>query len=496
MQDNLLRNMISAQKVDMRSKYDLEDAFLSDKGRLIYSAPFRRMQQKAQVFSLESNSAVRSRLSHSLEVAHIGAYITHAITKKIKKLYSGNKENKEFWIANEKSINSIVETTCLMHDIGNPPFGHFGESTISEWFSNDKRILEILLKAEVVDSSTKILSTELKEKLCMTDFTSFDGNPQAIRIATKLQGEDGLTGFNFTYTQIAASLKYTHGGCRYKKIEGNHLSSKIGYFSTEEEIIKNTWESLSLRSNSRHPLTFIMEAADDISYCTSDIDDGIEKGVIKEEDLYKYLIENVKTSSSHQDEGISMLLKIAEGVRKNEKISQFTEFKTTLSRLLVEKAANTFFEDLEDIINLKRNDPLLIEEENSEDVIKVLCELKNFTREFIFSAPEVEMTELSGYSIISGILNCYAPILEIKNSDFQSLMKKEKNKSLSKVVSRLYRTLPDKYLKAYESEITKYVNDNSKEWNLRAHLVIDFIAGMTDQFALELYQSLVGIKVK
>ncbi|WP_052050204.1 dGTPase [Cedecea neteri] len=493
---NLLRNMISADKVDMRSKYDLEDAFLSDKGRLIYSAPFRRMQQKAQVFSLESNSAVRSRLSHSLEVAHIGAYITHAITKKIKSSSLQDNENNKFWIDNEKSINSIVETTCLMHDIGNPPFGHFGESTISEWFNNDKRILDILLKAEIVENETKELSNKIKEKLCLTDFTAFDGNPQAIRIATKLQGEDGLTGFNFTYTQIAASLEYTYGGSNYKKIDDNHLSSKIGYFSTEVDIIEDTWKSLHLPNNSRHPLTFIMEAADDISYCTSDIDDGIEKGVVKADELYNHLIKNIEIDSSNPNSEILKLIEIAKGNQQNKKISQFTEFKTTLSRLLVEKAANMFFDDLENIINLKRNCPLLVEEESSKDVIKVLCELKSFTREFIFSAPEVEMTELSGYSIITGILNCYAPILEIKNSDFQSLIQKKKNKSLSKVVSRLYRTLPDKYLKAYESEIKKHKDDNFKEWNLRAHLVIDFISGMTDQFALELYQSLTGIKVK
>lgn len=237
MTDCILEKTISYKKVDTRTKYELEDAFISDKGRLIYSAPFRRMQQKAQVFSLESNSAVRSRLSHSLEVAHIGDYIVHAITKELRKSNNGENKDKTFWLNNEKSIKSIVETTCLMHDIGNPPFGHFGESTISDWFKNKANLTLILRKSGLLSDDQKI-DEEFENSIQLRDFTSFDGNPQAIRIVTKLQGDDGVTGLNFTYTQIAASLKYTYGGSNYKKIKENHLTSKIGYFSTEEDIVK------------------------------------------------------------------------------------------------------------------------------------------------------------------------------------------------------------------------------------------------------------------
>lgn len=488
-----LSKMISFKKVDMRSKYQPFDAFLSDKGRLIYSAPFRRMQQKAQVFSLESNSAVRSRLSHSLEVAHIGTYIAHAITKKLEENKVKEHSNEEFWLKNQLSISTIIETTCLMHDVGNPPFGHFGESTISEWFKDDARLAEILIKAKIIDDEKSLCDCD-KEKLNLNDFVLFDGNPQAIRIATKLQGEDGQTGLNFTYTQIAASLKYTHGGKSYVKNKENHLSSKLGYFSTEEEIINKTWKALSIPKNGRHPLTFIMEAADDISYCTSDIDDGIENGVIRDTEIFEYLIKKVKPLNS-KNKDIAEIIKICNGKHNNKKISKFTKLKTTLSKKLVSHAAEVFTSNFSKIMSFELNTPLLDEKKESDNILLILQLLKEFTREKIFKHSGVELIELSGHSIICGILNCYRPLLELKSDDFIKLIENQKS-DVSKVTERLFRTLPNKYKKSYEVQIKENKNNAFIEWNLRTHLIIDFLSGMTDQFALELYQSLAGIKVK
>lgn len=493
MEECSLEKMITYKKVDTRSKYEPFDAFLSDKGRLIYSAPFRRMQQKAQVFSLESNSAVRSRLSHSLEVAHIGSYISHAISKKIKAEKNLSDANKLFWLENELSINTIVETTCLMHDIGNPPFGHFGESTISEWFGDTKKIIHILEKAEVISQSD---DENVLNKISIKDFTLFDGNPQALRIATKIQGEDGLTGLNFTYTQLAASLKYTHGGSDYKKIDDDHLSSKLGFFSTEEEIVNETNNALGIPKNGRHPLTFIMEAADDISYCTSDIDDGIENKVVTDQDLFKFIIDSIDESNT-TDADVSSILKICKGERKNKNISIFTEFKTNLSKYLVAKAAATFYDQFPFIMKFEFREPLLNEkkQESNDDILSILRLVKKFTRNKIFNHKDVELIELSGFSIITGILNYYTPLLELSKDSFVALLENEKN-SASKVAARLFRTLPSKCVNSYKASLNKNDLDKYQEWNLRCHLIIDYLSGMTDQYALELYQSLAGIKVK
>lgn len=492
MEECSLEKMITYKKVDTRSKYELFDAFLSDKGRLIYSAPFRRMQQKAQVFSLESNSAVRSRLSHSLEVAHIGSYISHAISKKIKAEENLNDINKSFWLANELSINTIVETTCLMHDIGNPPFGHFGESTISEWFGDTDKIINILKKAEVISKS----DDNIPNKVGIKDFTLFDGNPQALRIATKIQGEDGLTGLNFTYTQLAASLKYTHGGSDYKKIDNDHLSSKLGFFSTEEEIVNETNNALGIPKNGRHPLTFIMEAADDISYCTSDIDDGIENKVVTEFDLFQFIIDNIDESNI-TDADVLNILNICKGERKNKNISIFTEFKTNLSKYLVARAATTFYDQFPEIMKFEFREPLLNEKkpDDNNDILSILRLVKKFTRNKIFNHKDVELIELSGFSILTGILNYYTPLLELSKDNFVALLE-NKQSSASKVAARLFRTLPSKCVNSYKASLNKNNSDKYQEWNLRCHLIIDYLSGMTDQYALEFFQSLAGIKVK
>ena len=153
----------------------------SDRARLIYSAAFRRLQQKAQVFSLESNSSVRSRLTHSIEVSHIGRYIVARVLEKIAESEMPD-ETKKYWDIHSLSLSNIVETACLMHDIGNPPFGHFGEAAVSEWAESvaQKDWFESLFKDEGIRKSLTL------------DLTHFDGNPQGFRIITKLQGDDGF----------------------------------------------------------------------------------------------------------------------------------------------------------------------------------------------------------------------------------------------------------------------------------------------------------------
>ena len=168
----------------------------SDRARLIYSAAFRRLQQKAQVFSLESNSAVRSRLTHSVEVSHIGRYIVGSIFEKIKESKFIDDDIKEFWISNIMSISTVVETACLMHDIGNPPFGHFGEAAIASWSNSTK------IKDSASLSLNKSISAESFDDL-LCDIHNFDGNPQGLRVITRLQGDDGYYGLNLTYTQLA-----------------------------------------------------------------------------------------------------------------------------------------------------------------------------------------------------------------------------------------------------------------------------------------------------
>ena len=255
---------------------------ISDKSRVVYASAFRRMQQKAQVFSLESNAAVRSRLTHTLEVADVGKKIAIGVADKLVEI--GHLE-----IVEKEAFINIAETACLMHDIGNPPFGHFGEEAIKRWFKHNYKL--VLENAQI-----KAPDDNSKEYNLLCDFFEFDGNPQGFRIVTQLSGikiEEYDQGLNLTYAQLGAFMKYL-------RLPGDEsLKSKYkkaGYFHSENSIMEEVKSKLGLIG--RHPILYIMEAADDISYCMSDIEDGIEKKIISPDLFFKTMIRYYKNDNA------------------------------------------------------------------------------------------------------------------------------------------------------------------------------------------------------
>lgn len=478
---------------------DLLSATLSDRARYIYSPAFRRLQMKAQVFSLENNAAVRSRLTHSMEVAHIGIFIVQKITEIIKqKLEHGDVSPQERYIYdNAQAIRNVVETACLIHDVGNPPFGHFGESAISSWFSSNRDSL--LLKHEIDDNDPHEYD----------DFINFDGNPQGLRIITKLQGYDGY-GLNLTTSQIASIIKYTASN---KGIDSDALhKKKMGYFSTEREIVQKAWADLCIdESGKRHPLVYIMEAADDISYCISDIEDGIEKGIVSYEKFFIFLrsklqTDFIKRNSDHdvhldkvlsgiEDAYNSSIEAITKSEENRELASKFILLKTYITNLSVQEVAEIFIEDLNIILQGDSNS--IVDKENSS-VGKIQKTLKEFTSKYIFTSEEAEKIELGGYSVIYGLIDRFAPLIKMAREDFNILIGGENKKIRQKklfVHSRLFNLLPSKHIDEYKRATSGEVC-KAAEFNHRCHLIVDYISGMTDGFSVELYQLLTGIKVK
>lgn len=482
----------------------------SDRARLIYSAAFRRLQQKAQVFSLESNSSVRSRLTHSIEVSHIGRYIVARVLEKIAESEMPD-ETKKYWDENSLALSNIVETACLMHDIGNPPFGHFGEAAISEWAESvtQKDWFESLFKDEGIRKSLTL------------DLTHFDGNPQGFRIITKLQGDDGFYGLNLTYTQLAAFLKYTYSSAEKIKNEDAPFSKKIGYFSTEGEVINSAWESLGMPEHSRHPLGFLMEASDDISYCISDIEDGIEKKIINMHHFKEKVVHGLtEVAEKHNNPNICKILTDKLEGAKGNTIGIFLSFKTALSNFLVDSVAEKFVTNYKSICNFSEKEELVCKGTLSYDLLKVL---KVYTGDYLFTSEEAECMELSGFKIILGILEEFECILKLKKEHFIYLLNNNfdgiKQEALHRE-RRLFNRLPEKHLNAYKAAILsssipdfelkcdeESINpknefekrilelDSEVEWQLRLHLIIDFVSGMTDQFSMEFFQMVKGINV-
>lgn len=464
----------------------------SDHGRVLFSTAFRRLQQKTQVFPLEDNAAVRSRLTHSLEVAYIGRLIALEVLE-----IAERRELLEKWELKTREIafRNIVETACLVHDIGNPPFGHFGEYAIREWFSENatsslQRSVKRIPKAQL-----RIFSKQL-----LPDLTSFDGNAQGLRILTRLQWNTDEHGLNLTFSQLAAFLKYLRAP--YEPETKERFKKKPGYFVTEESIVAAVWQRLGLKKGRRFPLVYIMEASDDIAYCLSDIEDALEKGIITEDEFKTDLLSrwNEATAENHLIEE-SFLLKLFNDAWKpaspiRSRNANFFEFKVGLTRALTKQAAETYVDNHDKVLSGQASSLLEILPTHHA---ALEC-LKTYSRQNIFNAPEAERRELAGFQVVKGLLGHFRPLLELPPATFSSLSKGERIKGFD-LEKRLFNLLPKKHLLVYAQGVTSPpkvpgVSRDVLEWFLRAHLVADFISGMTDRYALETYQLLAGIRVK
>lgn len=474
----------------VEEKRDINQESESDRGRFVFSSPFRRLQQKAQVYSLEDNAAVRSRLTHSLEVSQLGRYIAQLILKKLKlKPNEPKPENCEIAFVN------FVETACLMHDVGNPPFGHLGEYAIQEWF---RESAEKCIKAAGINDDG--CRGEIDRYL--SEFYKFDGNCQGFRIVTRLQWNDDEYGLNLTYSQLASYLKYvTH---QSNVDSGNEIKKKGGYFLTEEAIVKECWEQLGMAENTRHPLVYIMEAADDIAYSISDIEDALEKGLIQLDDFLgsvSKIVDKNKNDKSPFENSILELINRTKGQLNNSHLTPFTNFRTTLTRLLAKYAAEKY---ISNHIGMLRGDSLPIFSNKSDTEALILDQLKKFAIDEVYNTAAASDNELAGYSILRGIISHLEILLSCKRNTFGHLCgldmpNGDDSCKATQIQKKLFALLPKRYLQVYKSETEKLTQNDPladlKEWVYRAHLITDYLSGMTDDFAMETFQLLSGIKV-
>ena len=466
-------------------EYSILRFFESDRGRILNSAAIRRLQQKTQVFPLERNSVVRTRLTHSMEVQQVGRYIVKEIVNRLNKSGKLNAFGLENSVM---SIESLVEMACLMHDIGNPPFGHFGESAINHWFSqrlgiDTISIYPVLNINDFDDDSTKSLILKIRQ-----DLANFEGNAQAIRLVHT------ILRLNLTYSQIASIFKYSKPAYWSDDIpeEFNYLMKKPGYYLSEESFVKTMSEQLDIQPFHRYPLTYIMEAADDISYCIADLEDAIEKKILTVQQLYHYLKEAwgpVKKGDLFDE----VVNRPYDNLKKNEfeaiGIDQFFMYLrvNTISHL-VPHAAERFIENIEAIYHGSFNHALL---EDHDAEYKLLNIFKTVGFEHIFNHETVENVELQGYRIITGLLDIYSPLLNMATDDFIELVKNGNHKKYP-IETRLYHKLSAKHCVAYQQALAQLDNQQFNCWEFyyRCRLIQDYISGMTDHFAYDEYRKL------
>ncbi len=456
---------------------DLDISVESDRGRILSAPSLRRLQKKTQVFPLELNAAVRSRLTHSLEVSQTARFIAKTILKKC--------EGKFYLDEVRDAFISTSEMTSLIHDIGNPPFGHFAEVALNSWMKNKG----IKIFDNLIDVDEK--NIELKN-LLINDLCNFDGNAQGIRIITKLQR------LNLSYSQIVSMLKYTRGAFEPKPLKNekySYMRKKPGYYYSERDIVSKIKESLDIEDGCRFPITYIMEAADDISYLNADMEDAVDKKILSFEKVYSLIKEECEKMNE------TYLLELVEDYYQKAKQNesepyQFNLFLTLtrakLTHALVEHVSQVFVDNHDDIFN-GRFDAALLEYDKNSKYTKAVKVLQNISIEHIYNNKDIQTLELKGQKILSTLCENYKPLLELEAQEFEKLVHGERISCF--ISQRLIRRLSSKHIVAYKDSIEKLSKDDMvkyklEEWYYRARLIFDYISGMTDDFALNEYKTL------
>jgi dGTPase len=442
-----LKRFGDRQKRIRNQQNETRIGFEVDFDRIIFSDSFRSLQDKTQVVPLSKTDFVHTRLTHSLEVSVVGRSLGRIVGKQLLEKYPELKQLG--YQAND--FGAIVASACLAHDIGNPPFGHSGEKAIGEYFKTGKGLH---YKDQLSDKEWQ-------------DLIDFEGNANGFRILTESRkGVEG--GLRLSYATLGAFMKYPKESLP-KKPTSHIADKKFGFFQSEKLTFKDVATDLGLTSRdsknssfSRHPLAFLVEAADDICYTIIDFEDGINLGLIEEEFALEYLINLVRDTIN------------------TEKYYQLKTKQDRLSYLralaignLINEAAKVFINNEAAILKGDYDISLLDKckyEAQISDIIKISVAK-------IYRSKEVVEKEISGYKILADLLNVFINAI---NNSYDG-----KASNYDKLLMNL---LPEKYQSRYQSG----QNDNLYQ---RILSVCSFIASMSDGAAILLHKKIKGVDI-
>jgi dGTPase len=425
---------------------DGRSEFQKDFDRIVFSPAFRRLQDKTQVFPLPESDFVHTRLTHSLEVSCVGRSLGNLVGETvIKRNPVLNTRFTKF------HFGEIVAAACLAHDIGNPPFGHSGEDAIAEYFRS---------------GNGQKFKSKIKDEKKWTDLLKYEGNAQGFRIITKLQNPKVKGGLSLTYSTLAAITKYPRESLvnNQSKSLQNKAYRKYGFFQSEKNLFKEVATATGLNCIKsekifwwcRHPLAFLVEAADDVCYRVMDLEDGFRLGFVS----FKETEEMLRPLTSKQS---------LKDYRDKDEKDRIGYLRAVAISELVNELANVFLDEEKNILSGKFESDLISEIKRAN----ALKRIKDISIEKIYKSRSVVEREVAGYEVLGGLLDTF---INSYNKAYEGKVSSKNRSVFALLPNRISEDIPE-------------------DLYLRLLRIIDFISGMTDSFAVSLFRKIKGISL-
>ncbi|WP_313215632.1 dGTP triphosphohydrolase [Soonwooa sp.] len=424
--------------------------FQRDFDRIIFSSAFRRLQNKTQVFPLPGSVFVHNRLTHSLEVASVGRSLGSLIGDFVSKHYKNdlNETSNNFY---QYQLSDVIAAACLCHDIGNPAFGHSGEDAIASYFEQNEKDLKPLFNE--------------KE---WADLVNFEGNANAVRVLTHQQQGKDEGGTQLTFSTLASIAKYPCEAIAKQK--GIIHRKKFGFFQNSKSTFLEIANATGMQRESdepiihkRHPFVWLVEAADDICYSIIDMEDAHRLGIVNSRDCEDLFIDLIKSVNPDDIKRVNDKLDIIKN--PNERISYL---RAKVINSLINKSISTYQANFDKIIEGTMDKALLdlFKQESSS-----LIEIERFSIEKIYNHKAVIEIENAGYNVMYELLDHFIPSI---------ILEKSERKNYNKMALKL---IPKQFVYEEGSVYDKVLG------------VLDFVSGMTDNYATDLYRKIKGIEI-
>lgn len=433
-----------------RNPFDL------DYDRIVCSSSIRRLQDKTQVFPLQENDFTRTRLTHSLETSALGRSLGNRIGRWLA------ASDPDFEAGQINCLASLLMVAGLVHDLGNPPFGHYGEQVIRAWFASPTHGVESFLSPEQ-----------------LSDFVFFDGNAQTIRILARLQFLRDRHGINFCFGTLATLMKYPWPSSD----ERTRPKGKFGYFQSEADLARRVIEAAGLLG--RHPATYLLEAADDIAYLFADLEDAVKKGYLPWAEVAADLLADEEIWRPWPESRHSLAedlrgLALSDVPAEEKPLIGARYFKLLGQGLCLDAVFNEFCSWYQAIMSAAYPRQSLLD---GDEIRAFVAKVRDICVRYAYGNREVLSLELIGHSVLTGLLDRFVPAVLDPAGDRPG----SDSSRLRRLISRNFdyvQHLDGGRGRASEQDLSAYQ---------RLQLVVDFISGMTDSYALNLHKKLQGL---